>query len=78
MLFRSLDFLATLARSPQPGPPPLTLVVTTSALRPWLAHGRQFALLDETRWVPLGGRAEVTASALPLAQELLLAPPDAG
>lgn len=51
----------------------MTMVVTTHDLRTWIEPGRQFALMKEKRWLPLGGRDEVMASVDPLVRELLTA-----
>lgn len=52
-----LDLLDQLARGHDGlGLPPMTLVVTSEDLRPWLSRGRQFALLKDGRWVLLGDR----------------------
>jgi ABC-type transporter Mla maintaining outer membrane lipid asymmetry ATPase subunit MlaF len=50
---------------------PLTLVATTDDLRPWQGRARQFALLQGRRWLPLGGRAELAASAEPAVHEFM-------
>lgn len=52
---------------------PITLVVTCDDLRPWADQGRQFALLKQKRWLPVGGREEVALCTEPLLQELLAA-----
>lgn len=41
---------------------PLALVATTDDLRPWQARARQFALLQNRRWVALGNRAALAQS----------------
>jgi ABC-type transporter Mla maintaining outer membrane lipid asymmetry ATPase subunit MlaF len=52
-----LDFLDQLAHGHEGlALSPLTLVATADSLRPWLARGRQFALLKAGRWVLLGDR----------------------
>lgn len=56
---------------------PVTLAVTTDDLRPWRAHGRQFAFLDRGRWHELGGREELERSREPLLRELLAEAPTA-
>ncbi|MCL5099159.1 MAG: ATP-binding cassette domain-containing protein [Candidatus Omnitrophica bacterium] len=53
---------------------PLTLAVATDDFRPWLAQGRQFALLKQNHWLPLGGPADLDRCAEPLVQELLASP----
>lgn len=45
-----LNFLAV-DNPPWPRPP--TVIVTTDDLRPWTSWGRQFAVIRDTRWVPL-------------------------
>lgn len=58
-----LDTLAALnAGHPWLAGRPLTLVVTTDDLRPWRDRARQFALLQRRRWVPLGGRTDLSES----------------
>ena len=69
-----LDMLNRLAAGhPVLGGPPVTLVVTTDDLRPWLNHGRQFGILNQRRWCPLGGRERVTGCDDPFVRDLLLA-----
>ena len=50
---------------------PLSLVATTDDLRPWQERAKQFALLQGRRWLPLGGRAELAASAEPALHEFM-------
>jgi ABC-type transporter Mla maintaining outer membrane lipid asymmetry ATPase subunit MlaF len=50
---------------------PMTLVVAVGDLRPWIEQGKQFALLDERRWRPVGGQAELAGCDAILLQELL-------
>ena len=50
---------------------PVTLVVTTSNLRNWRGHARQFALLEDRRFTTLGDWAAVGRSDNPLVRELL-------
>ena len=50
---------------------PLTLVVATYDVHPWLKEGRQFALLKEKRWTPLGAYRAETGFDDPLWRELL-------
>ncbi len=57
---------------------PMTLVVATHDLQPWMGHGKQFVLLKEHRLLPLGGRDAVAASEEPLLQELRTAEAPAG
>jgi len=52
---------------------PVTLAIASHDLRPWADQGRQFALLKQKRWVPIGGRAELAGSDEPLLCELLAA-----
>ena len=84
-----IGLLTRLATAPPPGSPPplpfrrsagehpLTLVVATDQLGPWVGLGRQFALLAGQRWQGVGGRAEVTTAADPRVRELLAPPPAA-
>jgi len=53
---------------------PVTLVVACQDVRPWADQGRQFALLKQKRWLPVGGREALAACAEPLLQELLATP----
>ncbi len=67
-----LDMLDRLAAGhPQLGGPPVTLVVATDNLRPWLDHGRQFGFLNQRGWTPLGDRAQVIGCEDPLVRDLL-------
>ena len=50
----------------------VTLVVTCEDLRPWRDQGRQFALIKDGRWLPLGGQAELAGSTEPLLKGLSL------
>ncbi len=50
---------------------PVTLVVATHDLRPWVEQGRQFGLLKQKRWVRIGGRAELAGCDDPLLHDLL-------
>ncbi len=69
-----VDLLARLATGhPGLGGAPMTLVVTTDDLRPWLNHGRQFGFLNQRRWHLLGDRAVVAGSDDPFVRDLLLA-----
>lgn len=52
----------------------VTLVVACHDLRPWADQGRQFALLNQGLWLPVGGREALAACAEPLLQELLATP----
>lgn len=49
----------------------VALVVVTDDLRPWLDHGQNFALLDEQRWIALGGPAALRAGGPAVLRELL-------
>ncbi|MBI3416596.1 MAG: ATP-binding cassette domain-containing protein [Verrucomicrobia bacterium] len=67
-----LEFLAALAAGHDwLGGRPLTLAVTCEDLRPWLACGTRFALIQESRWRALGGKTDVVNSNEPLVLELL-------
>ena len=50
---------------------PLTLVVATYDVLPWLKDGRQFALLKRNRWTPLGAYRVEAGFDDPLWRELL-------
>lgn len=50
---------------------PLTLVATGDDLRPWQRRARQFAVLVNRRFLPLGAREQLAGHAEPLLQELL-------
>ena len=50
---------------------PLTLVVTGDDLRPWRNRARQFAILKNQQFVPLGTRADLVGHGEPLLQDLL-------
>ena len=68
-----LGFLDELARGRKwPGNGPLTLVVTTSDLRPWKGRARQFAMLHDKTFRVLGGWPEVEADNSELIQQLLM------
>ena len=68
-----LGFLDELARGRKwPGNGPLTLVVTTSDLRPWKGRARQFAMLHDKTFRILGGWPEVEAGSSELVQQLLM------
>ncbi len=67
-----LDFLGRLAAGHEfLERRPVTLVVTADDFRPWLEHGRQFAMLDQQRLTILGGRDELREPTEPLLRELL-------
>ncbi len=50
---------------------PLTIVATGDDLRPWRTRARQFAVLDNRRFICLGSQAELTEHPEPSLQELL-------
>ena len=50
---------------------PMTLVITTTDVRPWKGHARQFALLKNRGFVVLGDWAQLEAASPELMQELL-------
>jgi ABC-type transporter Mla maintaining outer membrane lipid asymmetry ATPase subunit MlaF len=50
---------------------PVTLVVTTANFRPWKGHARQFATLQNRRFVVLGAWAQLEAASEELVRELL-------
>ncbi len=62
-----LDFIPNLAVTH----PNLTLVITTTDFRPWLEHGRQFAIIHRQQWLVLGDRHQVKQSDHPLVQTML-------
>jgi ABC-type transporter Mla maintaining outer membrane lipid asymmetry ATPase subunit MlaF len=67
-----LSFLDQLSRGHSPcHQPAVTLVVTTAEFRPWRGHGRQFALLQQNRLLPLGGWDQLQSSTEPQVRELL-------
>jgi len=67
-----LEFLAGLAAGhPLLAGKRVALAVTTDDLRPWVALGRQFALIKDRRWLALGGPRELAASRDPLLREML-------
>ncbi len=69
-----MDTLAALnAGHPAFARRPLSLVATTDDLRPWQDRARQFALLQGRRWLSLGGRSELAASAEPALHEFMAA-----
>ena len=49
----------------------MTLIVTTNDLRLWNGHARQFAILKEKHFVPLGDWAQVEAASDELVRELI-------
>ena len=67
-----ISFLDQLARGHEwCGGQPLTLAVTTDDLRPWQNAQRQFALLRDKQFIPLGNWNTVAAAADPVVKELL-------
>ena len=50
---------------------PLTLVVTGDDLRPWRNRARQFAVLKNQQFIPLGQRADLAGHGESLLQDLL-------
>jgi len=67
-----LDTLGALAAGhPIVDGKPLTLVVTGDDLRPWRTRARQFAVLKDQQFIPLGQRADLDGHHEPLLQELL-------
>jgi ABC-type transporter Mla maintaining outer membrane lipid asymmetry ATPase subunit MlaF len=50
---------------------PLTLVVTAADLRPWVAMGRQFAIVKNQQMAVLGERAQLETASKDLVGELL-------
>lgn len=48
-----------------------TLAVAADDLRPWRGRARQFAVLKERRFIPLGSREELAGHSEPILQELL-------
>jgi phospholipid/cholesterol/gamma-HCH transport system ATP-binding protein len=50
---------------------PMTLVVTAEDLRPWRDRGKQFAILQQKRFVVVGSQPELAAHKEPLVKELL-------
>jgi ABC-type sulfate/molybdate transport systems ATPase subunit len=66
-----LRVLEQLSRGHEPlGGRPMTIVATTDDLRPWPKAGRQYALLHEKKFTPLGGWAEVEAAEHEMVKEL--------
>ena len=64
-----LDQLA--AGHPALGGSPLTLVVTGADFRPWRARARNFAILKNKRFIPLGARQELETQGDTLVWDLL-------
>jgi phospholipid/cholesterol/gamma-HCH transport system ATP-binding protein len=50
---------------------PLTVVVATDDLRPWLKPGRKFGLLKQKHWMPLPDSPELLLCKEPLLEDLL-------
>jgi ABC-type transporter Mla maintaining outer membrane lipid asymmetry ATPase subunit MlaF len=50
---------------------PLTLVITSDDLRPWHNRARQFAILKNRQFIPLGGRGDLAGHARTHLQDLL-------
>ena len=68
-----LDFLDQLSKGHSlMGGRPVTLVVTTADFRPWKDHARQFALLQDQRFVVLGGWGQLEAASEGLVREVWL------
>jgi ABC-type transporter Mla maintaining outer membrane lipid asymmetry ATPase subunit MlaF len=53
---------------------PMTVVATTDDFRPWRGSHRQFALLKDKRFIPIGSWNDVISSDEPLVRELLSEP----
>ena len=51
---------------------PLTLVITTDHLQPWMEHGQKFAALKNRHWHILGTRADLSAERRNPAAEMSL------
>jgi phospholipid/cholesterol/gamma-HCH transport system ATP-binding protein len=67
-----LDFLKQLAKPRNVmGERPLTLVVTTADLRPWLEVARQFAILKNQRMTVVGSRVQLEEASNELVGEVL-------
>ena len=69
----TVDALA--AGHPIMGGKPLTIVVTGDNLRPWRNRARQFAVLKNQQFIPLGTRADLAGHSEPLLEELLSTEP---
>jgi ABC-type transporter Mla maintaining outer membrane lipid asymmetry ATPase subunit MlaF len=70
-----LRFLDQLSRGHELfGSRPLTIVASADDLRPWQHPRRQFALLHEKKFLPLGGWQEVEAHPEMIVKELLAVP----
>jgi phospholipid/cholesterol/gamma-HCH transport system ATP-binding protein len=67
-----LIFLDQLSKGhPLMGGRPVTLVITTADLRPWKGHARQFAILQDRRFLVLGTWAQLRGANKELLRELL-------
>lgn len=67
-----LDFLARLnAGQGAIGFKKMTLVVTTNELAAWKTHATRFGLINQRRWMFLGGRDELRANEEPVLLDLL-------
>jgi len=73
-----LNFLGQLARGQTAlRAQPMTLVATSESFRPWRDHASHFALLNDGKFIPIGNRAALEASADALVRELLAGATDA-
>jgi ABC-type transporter Mla maintaining outer membrane lipid asymmetry ATPase subunit MlaF len=73
-----LNFLAELARGHAfVDHRPMTLIVATHELQHWAEQARQFALLDDRRWLLLGDRSRLAGCREPVLRELLVTEPTA-
>lgn len=50
---------------------PLTMIIAADDLRPWLGVAKNFAVLRDQRFVPLGGSADLASNQDPWLRELL-------
>jgi phospholipid/cholesterol/gamma-HCH transport system ATP-binding protein len=67
-----IDFLRKLAAGhPVADNRPINLIVSADDLRPWRGLATHFAAVHEKKWIPIGGAAELDASAAPEVRELL-------
>ena len=57
---------------------PLTLVVTTTELQPWIDLGQQFAIIKDHRFTVLGPRAQLQSANQELVAELVVPKPSNG
>jgi len=51
---------------------PVTIAVVTNDLRVWADQGEKFGLINDDRWMFLGGRGDLKAHPEPLLRELLV------